>query len=166
MGSKQFVLFPPSHLIPTYADAHRPYLLFSDSALADFSDFSTARPPALSEPERAYDAVVIGLAYDKLSYTNVNTAFRVLTSSASSASSSTNAIPSIPLLATHFARYVRDVNGEQSLGPGPFVAALENAVGGGFKAQVVGANLNGRSLKFACSHLMWTFVGRVRVVYG
>ena len=137
-GIKRFVLFPPSQLTPTHGDPHRPYLLLSDSALADFSDFSTAPPPALSDPETSYDAVVIGLAYDKLSYANLNTAFRVLTSSASSASSPTNSIPSIPLLATHCARYVRDMNGELSLGPGPFVAALENAVGRGFKAQVVG----------------------------
>ena len=127
-----------SHLTPTHCGAHRPYLLLSDSALADFSNFPTARPPALSEPERWYDTVVIGLAYDKLSYANLNTAFRVLTSSTSSVSSSTNTIPSIPLLATHCARYVRNVNGELSLGPGPFVAALENAVGSRFKAQVVG----------------------------
>ncbi len=121
-----------------HSDAHSPFLLLSDSALADFSDFSTAQPPALPEPERTYDAVVIGLAYDKLSYANLNIAFRVLTSSASTASSPTKTIPSIPLLATHCARYVRDINGELSLGPGPFVAALENAVGGGFKAQAVG----------------------------
>jgi ribonucleotide monophosphatase NagD (HAD superfamily) len=137
-GIKRFVLFSPLHLTPTYRDAHRPYLLLSDSALADFSDFLTARPPALSEPERTYDAVVIGLAYDKFSYANLNTAFQVLMSSASTASSPTNTTPSIPLLATHCARYVRDINGELSLGPGPFVAALENAVGGGFKAHVVG----------------------------
>jgi ribonucleotide monophosphatase NagD (HAD superfamily) len=131
-GIKQFVLFPPSHLTTTHGDVHRPYLLLSDSALADFSDFPTARPSALSKPERTYDAVVIGLAYDKFSYANLNTAFRVLMSS------TTNTTPSIPLLATHCARYVRDMNGELSLGPGPFVAALENAVGGGFKAQAVG----------------------------
>jgi len=128
-GIQRFVPFPPLHLT---LNPHRPYLLLSDSALADFSDFPTARPPALSEPEKTYDAVVIGLAYDKFSYANLNTAFRVLTSS------TTNTTPSIPLLATHCARYVRDMNGELSLGPGPFVAALENAVGGGFKAQAVG----------------------------
>ena len=141
-GIKQFVLSsrisPLSCLTLTNGDAHRPYLLLSDSALADFSNLSTAQPPAPSEPERTYDAVVIGLAYDKFSYSNLNTAFRILMSSASIASSPANAAPSIPLLATHRARYVRDNNGELSLGPGPFVAALENAVGGGFKAQAVG----------------------------
>lgn len=138
LRGSSLVPLPLSHLTPTYGDARRPYLLLSDSALADFSDFPTARPPAPSEPERTYDAVVIGLAYDKFSYANLNTAFRVLTSSASTASSPTNTTPSIPLLATHCARYVRDTNGELSLGPGPFVAALENAIGGGFKAQAVG----------------------------
>lgn len=140
-GIKRFVLFVAprtSHLTPTHDNTRSPFLLLSDSALADFSDFSTARPPVLSEPERTYDAVVIGLAYDKLSYANLNTAFRVLTSSAPTASSPTNTMPSIPLLATHCARYVRDINGELSLGPGPFVAALENAIGEGFKAQAVG----------------------------
>ena len=114
--------------------AHRPYLLLSDSALADFSNFPTAQPFAPEEPERTYDAVVIGLAYDKFSYANLNTAFRILTSSVYPE----NTTPLIPLLATHRARYVRDKSGELSLGPGPFVAALENAVGGGFKARAVG----------------------------
>jgi ribonucleotide monophosphatase NagD (HAD superfamily) len=128
---------PPSCLTPTYGVAHRPYFLLSDSALADFSDFPTAQQPTPLEPEeieRTYDAVVIGLAYDKLSYANLNTAFQILRSSAPP----TNTTPSAPLLATHRARYVRDKHGKLSLGPGPFVAALENAVGGGFKAQAVG----------------------------
>ena len=134
------VIYPLSCLCLTLTngDAHRPYLLLSDSALADFSNFPTAKPPEPLEQERTYDAVVIGLAYDKFSYANLNTAFRILTSTTSTASSPANTTPSIPLLATHRARYVRDPNGELSLGPGPFVTALENAVGGGFKAQAVG----------------------------
>ena len=126
------------YLTLVHDNAHSPYLLLSDSALADFSSFPTAHPPAPEEPERSYDAVVIGLAYDKFSYASLNTAFRILMSSVPTAASPASTTPSIPLLATHRARYVRDKSGELSLGPGPFVAALENAVGGGFKAEAVG----------------------------
>jgi len=41
-----------------------------------------------------------------------------------------------PFIATHRARYVGDSDGALSLGPGPFVAALENA--SGRTAEIVG----------------------------
>jgi ribonucleotide monophosphatase NagD (HAD superfamily) len=41
-----------------------------------------------------------------------------------------------PLIATHRARYLGDSDGALSLGPGPFVAALENATGK--TAEIVG----------------------------
>ena len=42
----------------------------------------------------------------------------------------------MPLLATHRAKYVRGANGALALGPGPFVAALENA--SGTRARILG----------------------------
>lgn len=68
-------------------------------------------------------------------YEHLNTAFRILLPSSSS--------PAKPLIVTHRAKYVRtstkDASGEHdtlSLGPGPFVAALETATG--VHAEVVG----------------------------
>ena len=83
-----------------------------------------------------YDSVVIGLAPSLLTYANLNTAFRILLS-----------VPQSPLIATHRAKYIRvaseakDASEAQgpvslSLGPGPFVAALEAAAG--IQAEVVG----------------------------
>src|SRR6201999_2468449 len=42
----------------------------------------------------------------------------------------------VPLIATHRARYIGASDGALSLGPGPFVAALENATGK--TAEIVG----------------------------
>ena len=68
-------------------------------------------------------------------YAHLNTAFRILLASSTS--------PAKPLIATHRARYVRTAGADTtnahdtlSLGPGPFVAALETAAG--VEAQVVG----------------------------
>ncbi|GJE97266.1 HAD-like domain-containing protein [Phanerochaete sordida] len=83
-----------------------------------------------------YDAVVLGLASSRLSYDGLSAAFRVLL-----------AEPRPPLVATHRAKYVRTedkasssapegANDTLALGPGPFVAALENAAG--VQAEVVG----------------------------
>lgn len=83
-----------------------------------------------------YDSVVIGLAPSLLSYAHLNTAFRILLSS-----------PSKPFIATHKAKYIRAASEKKdksqaqdsaslSLGPGPFVAAIENATG--VHAEVVG----------------------------
>ncbi|CCA69985.1 hypothetical protein PIIN_03925 [Serendipita indica DSM 11827] len=101
----------------------RPYLMLSPSAEEDFAEFK-------STEDVAYDAVVVGLAPTKFTYENMSEAFRIL--------SSTPTSNSIPLLATHRARYVRAQSGELVLGPGPFISALETAVGNGLKAEVVG----------------------------
>jgi ribonucleotide monophosphatase NagD (HAD superfamily) len=81
-----------------------------------------------------HDAVVVGLAPDSFTYTILNQAFRIL----SSQDNGTAEPGRIPLLTTHRARYVRSSSGELSLGPGPFVSALEVAVGEGCKAESVG----------------------------
>lgn len=74
-----------------------------------------------------YDSVVIGLAPELFTYNRLTTAFRVLTSNNSA-----------PFIATHRARYIRTPDGELSLGPGPFVAALEDAVGDNKRAEIIG----------------------------
>jgi ribonucleotide monophosphatase NagD (HAD superfamily) len=74
---------------------------------------------------------VVGLAPERLSYQFLNEAFHILNADSSSAS---DRKPS--LIATHRAAYYRDDQGMLSLGPGPFVSALEQAAG--LQAIVVG----------------------------
>jgi ribonucleotide monophosphatase NagD (HAD superfamily) len=127
-----------------------PYLLLSDSAKAevvnalhpdkddmcDFSDSSDTRltPSSHKSKDTSYDSVVIGLAPPLLDYEHLNTAFRILKREMPGADRSTTPY----LLATHRARYIQSSTGQLSLGPGPFVAALENAVGDTVHVKVVG----------------------------
>lgn len=101
-------------------------MLLSPSAAEDFDCFTTDTEP--------YDSVVIGLAPTKFNYENLNKAFRILSSRPEDPDSTAR----VPLLATHRARYVRSSSGELSLGPGPFVSAIEVAVGDGLRAESVG----------------------------
>jgi ribonucleotide monophosphatase NagD (HAD superfamily) len=78
--------------------------------------------------------VVVGYAPSVFNYNNLNTAFRILVGEGGDRRSSSK--PAIPLIATHKAKYLASSSGELSLGPGPFVAALENATG--LTAEVVG----------------------------
>lgn len=87
---------PQLSLVPTVP---RPLYLLTESAR---SDFPSSLPP--------HDSVVVGLAPSKLNYSNLNEAFRLL----SSATSKSN----ISLIATHTALYLRDSDGGLSLGPG------------------------------------------------
>lgn len=86
----------------------------------------------VSEP--AYDSVVVGLAPSLFTYDHLNTAFRILTGEhTQNAGLSRN----IPLIATHKAKYIETSSPKGlSLGPGPFVTALEEA--SGVNAQIVG----------------------------
>ena len=77
--------------------------------------------------DSSYDSVVMGLSPSHFNYDTLTTAFRILSSS-----------PSKPLITTHRAKYIRTKDGELSLGPGPFVRALEEAVGQGFTAEAIG----------------------------
>ncbi len=80
--------------------------------------------------------MVIGLAPALFDYEHLNTAFRILKGEMSS---NTDTVQCPPwLIATHRAKYVQSSAGKLSLGPGPFVAALENAVGSNIRVQVVG----------------------------
>lgn len=126
----------------------RPYMLLSDSARTEFSQIEESEAQVAAHP---YDAVIIGLAPKLFDYEHLNTAFRILkgedrpkssdsaphAGSATSTSSLESAGKPVPLIATHKAKYVeKDDPPGLSLGPGPFVTALENATGA--EAYVVG----------------------------
>jgi ribonucleotide monophosphatase NagD (HAD superfamily) len=75
--------------------------------------------------------VVVGLSPPHFHYDILTTAFRILKREAPYASSE-----SPPLIATHKAKYISNSSNQLSLGPGPFVTALESAAG--VQATVVG----------------------------
>lgn len=81
----------------------KPFLMLEDEALEDFVDVVVE--------DRDLDAVVVGLAPNKFDYENMNRAFQLLLNGAQ-------------LIAIHKARYFKKKDG-LSLGPGPFVTALE-----------------------------------------
>lgn len=92
----------------------RPLLLLHPDAMADFEGV----------PEGDPNSVVVGLAKEAFTYGSLNTAFRIL-----------HADPQAQLIAIHRGRYFKEPDG-LSLGPGPFVTALEEAAGR--QATVVG----------------------------
>uniref|UniRef100_A0A8R1TYI5 Haloacid dehalogenase-like hydrolase domain-containing protein 2 n=1 Tax=Onchocerca volvulus TaxID=6282 RepID=A0A8R1TYI5_ONCVO len=98
------------HLIKK--DNLRPMLFLENAALEDFTDVDIKKP----------NAVVVGLAPSKFSFASLNEAFRLLLDGAK-------------LIAIHKGRYYKQKDG-LSLGPGPFVEALEYAAD--VKSQVVG----------------------------
>jgi len=80
-----------------------------------------------ADPALPYDSVVVAFAPAQFDYVALNTAFRVLMGE----HHTQRGLPrsDCPLIATHRSRYLGDADGALSLGPGPFVAALENATG-------------------------------------
>ncbi|TFK34361.1 haloacid dehalogenase-like hydrolase domain-containing protein 2 [Crucibulum laeve] len=121
----------------------RPYLLLSDSAREEFFAASESQEQA-TDSQGIYDSVVVGLAPDSFKYEYLNTAFRILMreepreeGDSEMSSKDLAARSPIPLIATHKAKYIQTESPKGlSLGPGPFVTALENA--SGKKAHVVG----------------------------
>ncbi|CAH1395523.1 unnamed protein product [Nezara viridula] len=95
------------------SESLRPLYFLEDAAMEDFEGLKFEDNP---------NAVVIGLAPDKFNWNNLTTAFRLLLDGAK-------------LIAIHAARYYKAPDG-LSLGPGPFVKALEYA--SGTKASIVG----------------------------
>ena len=75
--------------------------------------------------------MVVGLSPPHFQYDTLTTAFRILKREAPYASSEPP-----PLIATHKAKYISDSSNQLSLGPGPFVSALESAAD--VQATVVG----------------------------
>ncbi|GAA5866865.1 hypothetical protein JCM1840_004296 [Sporobolomyces johnsonii] len=98
----------------------RPLYLLTPSALSDF--------PAPSPP---YNSVVVGLSPDSFDYAKLNEAFRLLAGEEGDARRG-----EVPLVATHKAKYFGDKDGKLSLGPGPFISALEQAAS--CQAEIVG----------------------------
>ncbi|GAB4821247.1 hypothetical protein N2152v2_008293 [Parachlorella kessleri] len=92
----------------------KPFLLLHPNALHEFEGLSAGDP----------DTVVVGLAKGAFSYENMNRAFRILLGN-----------PKARLIAIHKGRVFKEPDG-LSLGPGPYVVALEHATGK--TAQVVG----------------------------
>jgi len=133
-------LLSPQLIFPSFS----PYFLLSRSAREELADIV----PEEKDDEKAQycDSVVVGLAPSIFTYDNLNAAFRVLVGEARTSGAvgqqgnhdSLSGQPlKLPLIATHKARYIQsDTNDRLSLGPGPFVAALEYAAG--VQAHVVG----------------------------
>lgn len=126
----------------TLRDASSPFFILSESARHEVLEAMKERHvrgiATNSSPHSEYDAVVIGLAPKQFDYENLNTAFRILKGEHSSQGSRPNTHEKsrrIPLIATHKAKYMQSESG-LSLGPGPFVTALESATG--LQAHVVG----------------------------
>ncbi|KAI0066949.1 hypothetical protein BV25DRAFT_1795619 [Artomyces pyxidatus] len=109
----------------------RPYIIASDSAKEECQGGVT------EDPGVPYDAVVIAFAPAQFDYAALNTAFRVLMHEQTPRPDPKPAAPpTIPFITTHRSRYVEDHDSALSLGPGPFVTALEHATGR--TAEVVG----------------------------
>jgi HAD superfamily hydrolase (TIGR01458 family) len=79
--------------------------------MEDTSDLS---PDVSVDDAPPHNAVVVGLAPSHFHYERLNRAFRLLLSG-------------VPLIAVHRANYMRDGDGDLSLGPGGFVTCLEHA---------------------------------------
>ena len=133
-GNKEVCVWSQvNSLIIHYVSLERPFLLLSPSAHEECcgaGDYSNEGP---------YDAVVVGLAPSLFTYDNLNTAFRILVGEHETQRSTpfiSQSQQQIPLIASHKAKYIRSGDGGLSLGPGPFVAALETA--SGREAMVVG----------------------------
>ena len=109
LGAKAQSPVSLAHISPTQLQrtepsiARSPLLLLSESAIGDFADVPTNDP----------NAVVVGLAPDRLDYSSLNTAFRLL-----SKGSAREGHTVAPLIATHRALYFRDADHGLSLGPG------------------------------------------------
>ncbi|EAU82267.1 haloacid dehalogenase-like hydrolase domain-containing protein 2 [Coprinopsis cinerea okayama7 len=115
----------------------RPYLLLSKSASEEVLAELSGEPGTSTTNGTAegFDSVVVGLAPGVFDYDHLNKAFRILMGEEGDGSPKGPHRP--PLIATHKAKYVEKDNPPGlSLGPGPFVTALEHASGS--KAHVVG----------------------------
>jgi ribonucleotide monophosphatase NagD (HAD superfamily) len=105
------------HLIVALTCSIRPYFLLSDSAKEECT-------PESFEPteDGGYDSVVVGLSPPHFRYDSLTTAFRIL-----KREGPYTGLGSPPLIATHKAKYISNGLNQLSLGPGPFVSALESA---------------------------------------
>ena len=109
----------------------RPLCLVEDILLDDLNGVDTGS----SNP----NCVLVGLAPGAFCYDRLNEAFRLLTKlkdERNAGNCEETDSPISPLVAIHRGKYLRDVDGGLSLGPGGFVSCLEEA--SGVKAVTVG----------------------------
>jgi ribonucleotide monophosphatase NagD (HAD superfamily) len=120
-------------MIFTLLATYRPYMILSGSAREEVIPSSSRDSSPEQDP---YDSVVVGLAPKQFDYETLNAAFRILTGEHERSQGETGSRRP-PLIATHKARFIeKDDPPGLSLGPGPFVTALETAAG--IQAHVVG----------------------------
>ena len=127
-GSSSLVITPLGLIrdMLAHRGLQRPLLLLSDEAKEEFATAGQLSPPSPfppPEPDVPFDAVVVGLAPDKLNYAMLNQAFRAIRER------------DAPLIAAHKGRY-QQAEGGTELGPGAFVAGLEYSTG--TVAEVIG----------------------------
>lgn len=130
----------------------RPYFLLSSSAKEEIISSQSGNGPLEDSDDSPYDSVVVGLAPEVFDYSHLNTAFRILKGELETqkktkagnrpprkeVSDDHGGLPFRPqLIATHKAKYIQtEAPAGLSLGPGPFVTALEAAAN--VEAHVVG----------------------------
>ncbi|KAI0319842.1 HAD-like domain-containing protein [Amylostereum chailletii] len=102
----------------------RPYIIASDSAREELQPETTSQGEPL-DPDTPYDAVVLAFAPAQLDYSTLNAAFRILASEHHQSSPQIGR--PVPLIATHRSLTLQDADARLSLGPGPFISALESA---------------------------------------
>ncbi|KAG6334339.1 hypothetical protein ID866_4751 [Astraeus odoratus] len=100
-------------------------MLLSPSAQRECVDFSIDTSAAKPQATGVYDGVVVGLAPSLLDYEHLNAAFRILIGEYDKQKSTLARTPL--LIALHKAKYLQGTDHALSLGPGPFVSALEEA---------------------------------------
>jgi len=88
-------------------------------------DTSDLEPDVELKPP--HNCVVVGLAPSKFNYQNMNQAFRVLQQQQQQQQQHEKSNDNSPLIAIHKAPYIRDTDGQLSMGPGGFCTALEIA---------------------------------------
>ena len=93
----------------------RPFCLLED--VSDFAPEIDIRPP--------HNAVVVGLAPSKFNYKSLDQAYQILQNGGE-------------LIAMHKSPFVKNADGGKSLGPGPFVAALESAMNNSIQSTILG----------------------------
>lgn len=117
------------------AEKQKALLLLSDSAFEEFRDIEGCALAPKSGQEAPSDgdlddltAVVVGLAPERLHYTALDAAMRVLIGCDSKSSPGAKH-PARKLYACHTGTHQRGADGFLHLGPGPFVRALAEAAG-------------------------------------
>lgn len=104
----------------------RPLCLVENVLMDDLTNVQTDS----SDP----NCVLVGLAPNAFCYGRLNEAFRLLMKlkderDTGHSNNDESGSPISPLIAIHRGKYLRDVDGELSLGPGGFVSCLEEAAG-------------------------------------